>query len=131
MLKHLRRVFIQFTPSDPRATTARELLQRLGNDKARASNPACVVQFNVDEAGPSGSAFVDLVFNDGEERRVMTADARIADVVRTIEQKATEMEMLDVIKETKYDPWQPDTRVQTAGATALLNQHMSREIQPS
>lgn len=45
MLKSLRRVFIQFSPLDPRATAARELLQRVGNDTSRKSNPDCVVDY--------------------------------------------------------------------------------------
>lgn len=47
MLKSLRRVFIQFSPLDPRATAARELLQRVGNDISRKSNPDCVVEYKV------------------------------------------------------------------------------------
>jgi hypothetical protein len=47
MLKSLRRVFIQFSPLDPRATAARELLQRVGNAASRTSNPECVVEYKV------------------------------------------------------------------------------------
>lgn len=47
MLKSLRRVFVQFSPTDPRATAARELLQRVGSSAARTSNPDCVVEYKV------------------------------------------------------------------------------------
>lgn len=56
MLRHLKRVFIQFSPLDPRATSARELLQRVGCDAARKSNPDCAVDFQVDEDAAPGGA---------------------------------------------------------------------------
>jgi len=104
MLRHLKRVFIQFSPLDPRATSARELLQRVGCDAARKSNPACAVEFSVDEAGAPGSGFVELQFNDDARQRLPTADYRVDDIVRIIEQKASEMELRSVMKEVGFDP---------------------------
>jgi large subunit ribosomal protein L53 len=57
MLRHLKKVFIQFAPGDPRAVSARELLQRVTGDKAKKSNPACVVTFEIDEQGKPGQAY--------------------------------------------------------------------------
>ncbi|KAI8477140.1 MAG: hypothetical protein J3K34DRAFT_399503 [Monoraphidium minutum] len=104
MLRHLKRVFIQFSPLDPRATSARELLQRVGCDAARKSNPACQVEFNIDEAAKPGTSFVELQFNDDAQQRLPTADYRVNDIVRIIEQKASEMEMRSVMKEVGFDP---------------------------
>jgi large subunit ribosomal protein L53 len=104
MLRHLKRVFIQFSPLDPRATSARELLQRVGCDAARKSNPACAVDFSVDEAGGAGSAFVELQFVDDAQQRLPTADLRVDDIVRLIDQKASEMELRAVMKEVGFDP---------------------------
>jgi large subunit ribosomal protein L53 len=104
MLRHLKRVFISFSPSDPRATSARELLQRVGCDAARKSNPACAVEFAVEESGAPGGAFVELLFVDDASARLATADYRVDDIVRVIEQKASEMEMRSVMKEVGFDP---------------------------
>ncbi|GBF92570.1 hypothetical protein Rsub_05184 [Raphidocelis subcapitata] len=104
MLRHLKRVFISFSPLDPRATSARELLQRVGCDAARKSNPACAVEFAVEEAGAPGGAFVELDFVDDARARLATADFRVDDIVRLIEQKASEMEMRTVMKEVGFDP---------------------------
>lgn len=105
MLRHLKRVFIQFAPLDPKATSARELLQRVGCDAARKSNPACQVEFKVDEDGKPGSSFVELQFIDDAQQRLPTADYRVDDIVRIIEQKASEMEMRTVMKEVGFDPY--------------------------
>ena len=104
MLRHLKRVFIQFSPLDPRATSARELLQRVGCDAARKSNPECAVEFKVDEDAAPGSSFVELQFVDDAQARLATADYRVDDIVRIIEQKASEMEMRSVMKEVGFDP---------------------------
>jgi large subunit ribosomal protein L53 len=104
MLRHLKRVFIQFSPLDPRATSARELLQRVGCDAARKSNPACAVDFAVDESGAPGSSFVELQFADDATQRLATADYRVDDIVRIIAQRASEMEMRSVMTEVGYDP---------------------------
>lgn len=104
MLRHLKRVFIQFAPLDPKATSARELLQRVGCDAARKSNPACVVEFSIDEKGKPGSSFVELQFVDDVQQRLNTADYRVDDIVRIIQQKASEMEMRSVMKEVGFDP---------------------------
>ncbi|KIY99651.1 hypothetical protein MNEG_8310 [Monoraphidium neglectum] len=104
MLRHLKRVFIQFSPLDPRATSARELLQRVGCDAARKSNPSCQVEFNIDEAGKPGSSFVELQFVDDAQAKLQTADYRVDDIVRIIEQKASEMEMRTVMTEVGFDP---------------------------
>jgi large subunit ribosomal protein L53 len=104
VLRHLKRVFISFSPLDPRATSARELLQRVGCDAARKSNPACAVEFAVDEAAAPGTSYVELQFADDQQARLATADFRVDDIVRIIEQKASEMEMRSVMKEVGYDP---------------------------
>lgn len=105
MLKHLKRVSIQFGPGDPKSTSARELLQRLGCDNARKSNPKCELDFKSNETLPSGSSSVELVFNDDQKRELKTSDMRIADIVKVIEQKAVEMELRSVFQEVKYDPF--------------------------
>jgi hypothetical protein len=75
MLRHLKRVFIQFSPTDPRATAARELLQRVGCEAARSSNPDCEVEFKVDEGTAAGQAVVELHFNDGQQAKLLAAGA--------------------------------------------------------
>lgn len=70
MLRNLRRVHIQFSPTDPAATAARELLQRVGCRSARASNPDCKVVINVDESTPAGGAWMELQFTDGETTKL-------------------------------------------------------------
>lgn len=103
MLRHLKRVFISFSPLDPKATSARELLQRVGCDAARSSNPQCAVEFAVDEAAPSGGAFVELQFADGAEAKLQTADFKVSDIMRVIDQKSSEMELRAVMKEVGFD----------------------------
>jgi len=119
MLRHLKRVAIAFPPGDAKSASARELLQRLGCDNARKSNPACVLDFTADEAAAPGSAAVELVFADGECRRIATADLRIQDVVRVIEEKAVEMELRDVLAEVKYDPAAAENRLTAAALRPL------------
>eukprot|EP00878_Enallax_costatus_P011841 GHUV01012363.1.p1 GENE.GHUV01012363.1~~GHUV01012363.1.p1 ORF type:complete len:119 (+),score=22.17 GHUV01012363.1:727-1083(+) len=110
MLKHLKRVFIQFHPADARATAARELLARVGNDKSRKSNPECVVDYKVVETAQVPRCFVELQFTDNEKQKLYTADLTVADIVRIIEQKATEMELRTVMKEVGYDPFSEANR---------------------
>eukprot|EP00879_Flechtneria_rotunda_P028572 GHRR01030730.1.p1 GENE.GHRR01030730.1~~GHRR01030730.1.p1 ORF type:complete len:110 (-),score=13.84 GHRR01030730.1:136-465(-) len=105
MLKHLKRVIIQFHPSDPKATAARELLQRVGNDKARKSNPDCVIDYKVIETSQISRSFIELQFADLESHKLYTADLRVDDIVKLIEQKATEMELRSVMKDVNYDPF--------------------------
>lgn len=66
-LRHLKRVFVQFTAGDPRAVSARDFLARLSGEGARKSNPQCKVEFSISETAPHGKAFVDLTFNDGTQ----------------------------------------------------------------
>ena len=103
MLRHLKRVFVSFSPYDAKATSARELLQRIGCDAARKSNPQCAVDFAVDEAAPDGGAFVELQFADGAEARLGTADLKVADIVRVIEAKSAEMELRAVLRDVGFD----------------------------
>lgn len=91
MLKHLKRVFVQFTPGDPKAASARELLGRVSSPFAKKSNPACTVEHKVDDAG--GPPFVDLTFTDDEQRKLITKELNVEDINRIIQQKAGEMEM--------------------------------------
>eukprot|EP00882_Tetradesmus_deserticola_P005506 GHRQ01005797.1.p2 GENE.GHRQ01005797.1~~GHRQ01005797.1.p2 ORF type:complete len:125 (+),score=50.58 GHRQ01005797.1:395-769(+) len=105
MLKHLKRVFIQFHPSDAKATAARELLALVGNDKARKSNSDCVVDYKVVETVQVPRSFVELQFADNEQHKLFTADLKVADIVKLIEQKATEMELRGVMRDVNYDPY--------------------------
>eukprot|EP00882_Tetradesmus_deserticola_P012547 GHRQ01013300.1.p2 GENE.GHRQ01013300.1~~GHRQ01013300.1.p2 ORF type:complete len:123 (+),score=19.09 GHRQ01013300.1:395-763(+) len=77
MLKHLKRVFIQFHPSDAKATAARELLALVGNDKARKSNSDCVVDYKVVETVQVPRSFVELQFADNEQHKLFTADLKV------------------------------------------------------
>jgi hypothetical protein len=111
MLKFLRAVSIRFNPADPTATSARELLQRVGSTAAIKSNPDCKVSFRVLEpaCGPAGSddgadSGVALEFSDGERRELRARDYTVADFVRVIEEKATAMELKQVLTECKFDP---------------------------
>jgi large subunit ribosomal protein L53 len=104
MLRHLKRVFISFSPLDPHAASARELLQRVGCDSARASNPACAVDFAVDEASPAGGARVELEFTDGSAVKLAAADYKVDGIVRVIESKAAGMEQRSVFAEVGFDP---------------------------
>lgn len=111
MLKHLRKVFIYFTPGDPRAVSARELLQRVSSDKARKSNPSCVVGFKINEETAIDRAYVELVFSDAEERKIFTEDYGVQEINRLIEQKGSEMELRSVMKDVGFDPWKTENRV--------------------
>lgn len=111
MLKHLKRVFITFTPGDPRAVSARELLQRVTGDRAKKSNPKCAVEFNIDENGQPGQAYVDLQFADDEKRRLFTADHAVEEIATMIEEKGSEMEMKSIMKEVGFDPWKKENRL--------------------
>lgn len=124
MLKFLKSVAIRFHPADPTATSARELLQRVGSASARKSNPDCDVSFRVLEGGaaataaarggggngagtgpsPSSAATVALEFSDGERRELLARDYTVADFVKVIEEKATAMELKQVLTECKFDP---------------------------
>lgn len=109
MLKHLKRVFVQFTPGDPKAASARELLGRVSSPFAKKSNPACTVEHKVDDAG--GPPFVDLTFTDDEQRKLITKELNVEDINRIIQQKAGEMEMKAVMKEVGWNPWAPENRL--------------------
>jgi len=128
MLKFLKSVAIRFNPADPTATSARELLQRVGSASARKSNPDCNVSFRVLEGRPAaaggnggngggtggeasgtgggggGGATVALEFSDGERRELRARDYTVADFVKVIEEKATAMELKQVLTECKFDP---------------------------
>lgn len=118
MLKFLKSVAIRFNPADPAATSARELLQRVGSASARKSNPDCDVSFRVLEGRPpvggeasssassasGGGATVALEFSDGERRELCARDYTVADFVKVIEEKATAMELKQVLTECKFDP---------------------------
>jgi hypothetical protein len=107
MLKFLKSVAIRFNPADPTATSARELLQRVGSASARKSNPDCDVSFRVLEDGTStikNTATVALEFSDGERRELAARDFTVADFVRVISEKATAMELKQVLTECKFDP---------------------------
>jgi hypothetical protein len=111
MLKFLKSVAIRFNPGDPSATSARELLQRVGSASARKSNPDCAVSFRVLEdavgggaSGASDAATVALEFSDGERRELSARDHTVADFVKAIEEKATAMELAQVLTDCKFDP---------------------------
>jgi large subunit ribosomal protein L53 len=99
MLKHLKRVFVQFRPGDPLSVSARELLQRASTDSARRSNPACIVEFKIDEESEEGTAFAELLFSDNDTRKIQLASVGVEEIARMIERKASEMEMIAVLKE--------------------------------
>lgn len=103
MLRHLKRVYVQFTPGDPRSVSARDLLQRLSGDRAKKSNPQCKVDFKIDEDAAPGSAFVELTFGDDELRKIALANTSVQEVSRLIEQKGSEMELKAVLKEVWMD----------------------------
>lgn len=121
MLKFLKAVSIRFNPADPSATSARELLQRVGSAAARKSNPDCDVSFRVlegpvvvgggsgsggsggDSGGAAASATVALEFSDGERRELRARDYTVTDFVKVIEEKATAMELKQVLTECKFD----------------------------
>jgi hypothetical protein len=117
MLKFLKAVSIRFNPADPSATSARELLQRVGSAAARKSNPDCDVSFRVLEGpvvvgggsgsggsgGAAASATVALEFSDGERRELRARDYTVTDFVKVIEEKATAMELKQVLTECKFD----------------------------
>lgn len=111
MLKHLKKVVVRFSPGDAKAASARELLQRLTTDKAKKSNPGCVVEFKIDEDGALGKASVDLTFVDNEQRQILTAEHGIEQIAEVIQQKAGEMELRSVFKEVGYDPWKKENRL--------------------
>ncbi|MEW5303397.1 MAG: hypothetical protein WDW38_001723 [Sanguina aurantia] len=111
MLKHLKRVFIYFTPGDSRAVSARELLQRVSSDKARKSNPSCVVDFKINEETAFDRAYVELLFSDAEQRKIFTEDYGVQEISRLIEQKGSEMELRSVMKDVGFDPWKTENRV--------------------
>ncbi|GAX82227.1 hypothetical protein CEUSTIGMA_g9655.t1 [Chlamydomonas eustigma] len=111
-LRHLKRVFIQFSPGDLKAVSARELLQQLSGDGARKSNVACKVDFNIAEQGGQGKAFVELDFNDNTKMKVMTADYPVHELSKMIERKGYEMELKSVLGEVKgFDPWKSENRI--------------------
>mmetsp|Transcript_7618 Transcript_7618/g.13184 ORF Transcript_7618/g.13184 Transcript_7618/m.13184 type:complete len:126 (+) Transcript_7618:230-607(+) len=116
MLKHLKRVYVSFVPGDPKSVSARELLQRLNGDKSRKSNPACKVEFKVNEEAPEGSSYVELQFADDEKRKVALAAVTVDEVTSMIEQKGNEMELRAVFKEVGFDPWNAANRLGPAAA---------------
>lgn len=77
MLRHLKRVVVQFKPGDPKSVSARELLQRLSGDRAKKSNPQCKVEFAIDEEAPMGKSFVELHFADDDVRKIYMADQKV------------------------------------------------------
>jgi len=99
MLKHLKRVFIQFGPGDPKSVSARELLMRVNGSRAKKSNPNCAVDFSIDEDAEPGRAFVELHFADEDKRKVFMADRRAEEITRMMEEKGTELETKSVLKE--------------------------------
>eukprot|EP00775_Hariotina_reticulata_P000227 gene227-430_t len=129
MLKHLKRVFIEFHPGDPQSTAARELLQRVGNAQARKSNPDCVVDYKVVETAHIPKSVVELQFSDNESHKLYTADLKVADIVKIIEQKATEMELRSVMKDLallsihQETAWQLCARQQLLKQGAIAQQH--------
>lgn len=126
MLRHLKRVFVQFNPQDPKSKSARELLHRVTNDLARRSNANCEVDYKADDDMKLGTSIVELQFVDDEKKCVAVADLRVEDVLKLIDQKAKEMELVSVLKEVGYNPWEPDNRIITRDVQRL-DYHMTRE----
>eukprot|EP00271_Cylindrocystis_brebissonii_P011863 TRINITY_DN29847_c0_g1_i1.p2 TRINITY_DN29847_c0_g1~~TRINITY_DN29847_c0_g1_i1.p2 ORF type:complete len:138 (+),score=28.67 TRINITY_DN29847_c0_g1_i1:350-763(+) len=97
MLKHLRRVRIEFNAFDPRNRAAIEFLAQVGNPKVRDSNPKCeiIVKRRTDDAPP----LVHVTFNNGAEE-VMDGREMAAQHMRTrISEKAEIMETEQLFKE--------------------------------
>ncbi|KAL6759816.1 hypothetical protein V8C86DRAFT_2565191 [Haematococcus lacustris] len=118
MLKHLKRAVVQFTPGDPRSASARELLQRLNSTGSKKSNPACKIEFKIDEDAAPGSSFVELHFSDDEQRKIALSATTVDDIARIIERKASAMELVALLKEVGYDPWKPSNRLTSVAAPA-------------
>ena len=97
MLKFVKKVSIQFTPGDFGSVSARELLQRISGDRAKKSNPVCLVEFKIAE-GQGEKPYVELVFTDGEQRKMLTADLSVQEIAKMIELKGSEMELKGVMK---------------------------------
>lgn len=64
----------------------------------------CVHIVQVDEGGTAGRSFVELQFADNETHKLFTADLKLQDILKLIEQKTTEMEARSIFKEVSFDP---------------------------
>eukprot|EP00798_Chlamydomonas_sp_ICE-L_P008761 gene8761-33624_t len=105
-LRHLKRVFVSFTPGDTTAVSAREFLQRITGDKAKKSNPACDVKYDIAEEGIPGKAFVELTFNDNTHTKLFTSESSANQINVLIDKKGADLEMKAIMAEVKFDPSQ-------------------------
>jgi large subunit ribosomal protein L53 len=121
MLKHLKRVFVQFTPGDPNATSAREFLRQVSGAKAKKSNPACSVEYKVVDHGHM-DAYIDVVFNDDTPKRINAKDMDMYGIAKYIKGKSNEMEMQSLMKDVSYNPWSADTRLIGHGVQQFVDE---------
>eukprot|EP00877_Chromochloris_zofingiensis_P012262 jgi/Chrzof1/728/Cz01g26160.t1 len=105
MLRILKRVVIEFSPTDPKAASARELLHRVGSDAAKIANPDLQVSLTVDEQLAHGRSVVGLHFVDDQQQTLLSAEYKIGDILSIIKQKSSEMELRSVMKDVGYDPF--------------------------
>lgn len=58
----------------------------------------------VEEGSKPSRSFVELQFLDNETHKLFTADLKLQDILRLIQQKTTEMEARTVFKEVNFNP---------------------------
>ena len=59
---------------------------------------------------------MELQFADNETHKLYTADLKLQDILKLIEQKTTEMEARNIFKEVNYDPFAAATSKAAAGS---------------
>jgi hypothetical protein len=58
----------------------------------------------VEESSTPSRSFVELQFADNETHKLFTADMKLQDILKLIQQKTTEMEARSIFKEVGFDP---------------------------
>lgn len=58
----------------------------------------------VEEGSNPSRSFVELQFTDNETHKLYTADLKLQDILKLIQQKTTEMEARSIFKEVNFDP---------------------------
>jgi hypothetical protein len=72
--------------------------------RVHTHTPPQVLEGGAAAAAAPGASFIELQFADSETHRLPAADVKLADILRLIEQKGTEMEMRSVFAEVAHDP---------------------------
>lgn len=62
------------------------------------------MDMQVQEGSNVGRSYVELQFADNETHKLYTADLKLQDILKLIEQKTTEMEARSIFKEVNFDP---------------------------